>query len=332
MIIVSEKNKQSVIDKYGEEVYREIESITNVISTVHQNKASRTMLFEALAHDNLRNIQHNYMFFPSMDYHNHNFYEFTHVLEGAVIEIMADKSYIIEKGETIILSPSVTHCFHVLADTKHASFFIKSDWFCEMGNLFGINDPGNYISNLCSHNIFTVFSNITGNEYDKTLSHMFDIQRTVYRSTGLFDNLYFENLFISCLIMLTKQNRREYLYSSDTSGKGDIAQRIVSYIVNNCSSVTLEEVANHFSFSRTHIHRILKQSTGETFTKLVANERVRQAKLLLLNTRMPISKIAHELGFKNRDSFSKEFKKRRLITPAQYRRYNPHVGKLRNNI
>ncbi len=331
MITVSKNNRQEVIDKYGVEVYREIERITNVISSLHQNKASRTMLFEICAHDNLRKIQHNYMFFPNADYHNHNFYEFTHVLEGAIVEVMADNSYIIEKGETVILSPSVTHSFFVLPDTNHASFFIKSDWFCEMGNIFKNGDPNNYISNLSSNSIFTVFSSKDNEMYENTLSKMLDIHRTVYRSTGLFDNLYFENLFSSCLIMLAKQERHEHLYTSEESGKSDVAQRIISYINNNCSTVTLKELSSHFGFSRTHIHRLLKEATGVSFSYLVASERVRLAKIMLLNTRMPISKIATELGFKNRDSFSKAFKKIRQITPAQYRKFNPHVGKLRTS-
>lgn len=329
MITVSENNRQEVIDKYGEEVYGEIERITHIINTEYKNKASRTMLFESWAHDNLRKIQHNYMGTSNTDYHNHNFYEFTHVLEGAVIEVMSDCSYIIEKGDTIIMSPSVTHCFYVLPDSKHASFFISNDWFCEMGNLFKTDDPDNYISSLCSNSIFTVFQNINNDEYNKTLSHILDIHRSVYRSTGLFDNLYFENQFTSCLIMLAKQERHEHLYTSEESENSDIAQRIVRYITGNCSTVTLKELSSRFGFSRTHIHRLLKETTGAPFTYLVATERVRQAKLMLLNTRMPISRIAQELGFKNRDSFSKAFKKIRHITPAQYRKFNPHVGKLR---
>ena len=332
MIAVSEKNKQTIIDKYGQEIYNEIQRITEVINTEYKNKALRTMLFENMAHDNLRKIQHNYMVISNTDYHNHNFYEFTHVLDGAIIEVMADNSYIIEKGETIILSPSVTHSFYVLTGTKHASFFIKIDWFCQMGNKLKINDPYNYISNLCTNNIFTVFSGNINDDYQKKLSQMLDIQRTVYRSTGLFDNLYFENLFSSCLIMLAKQERREHLYTSEESDKSDVAQRIVRYINSNCSTVTLEELSERFGFSRTHIHRLLKETTGAPFTYLVATERVRRAKIMLLNTRMPISRIAQELGFKNRDSFSKAFKKHRHITPAEYRKFNPHVGKLRNNI
>lgn len=331
MIAVSEKNKQTVTNKYGNEVYDEIQRITHVINTEYKNKASRTMLFENLAHDNLRKIQHNYMVISDTDYHNHNFYEFTHVLEGAVVEVMSDCSYIMEKGDTIIMSPSVTHCFYVLPDTKLASFYIKNDWFYELGRVLSTNDPNNYISNLCSESIFTVFSCLDNEKYEKTLSKMLDIQRTVYRSTGLFDNLYFENLFSSCLIMLAKQERREHLYTSEESDKSDVAQRIVRYINSNCSTVTLEELSERFGFSRTHIHRLLKETTGASFTYLVATERVRRAKIMLLNTRMPISRIAQELGFKNRDSFSKAFKKHRHITPAQYRKFNPHVGKFRNN-
>lgn len=54
--------------------------------------------------------------------------------------------------------------------------------------------------------------------------------------------------------------------------------------------------------------------------------RMEHAKILLLETRQPISDIAHACGYRNQGSFSEKFKQLNHISPVKYRKistYNP---------
>lgn len=95
---------------------------------------------------------------------------------------------------------------------------------------------------------------------------------------------------------------------------------ILQYIEEHYLTTSLKEVASIFHFHPNYLSRLLKENIGKTFSEMVQELRLRQAKLLLENTQMKINRIADETGYTNFNHFYKKFKEYYKCTPADYRK------------
>lgn len=89
-------------------------------------------------------------------------------------------------------------------------------------------------------------------------------------------------------------------------------------------AVTLAELAGLCGVSNSHFRRLFKASTGMTITRYVEDIRLRRARLLLSETRLPLKQIAYRLGFSGPSAFSVAFKRAAGISPLAYRQLALH--------
>ena len=96
--------------------------------------------------------------------------------------------------------------------------------------------------------------------------------------------------------------------------------RIMNYIRNNYDKpFDLNTLSDKVGLSYSHVRRIFTNETGEGILNYVYKMKVEFAKKLLLETVTPVNEIALKLGFYNRQSFYRFFKKFEGITPNKYR-------------
>lgn len=79
-------------------------------------------------------------------------------------------------------------------------------------------------------------------------------------------------------------------------------------------------MADIFHYSKGYISSQLKKATGRTFQKLVTEEKIHIAELLLADTTDSIKKIGEQAGFQSLVSFSRRFHQMTGMSPTQYRR------------
>jgi len=96
--------------------------------------------------------------------------------------------------------------------------------------------------------------------------------------------------------------------------------RILSYINDNYRTVTLEEVASHFSYSVPHCSKLIREETGVGFVNFVRRIRMNHAAALLLNTRTSVADVAYMVGYENPESFIRVFQKVYAMSPTAYRK------------
>ena len=65
---------------------------------------------------------------------------------------------------------------------------------------------------------------------------------------------------------------------------------------------------------------MLKQDKGITFTEMIAQEKLVQAKYMLLTTEYSIAEISEKLQYTNVQNFIRFFKKHVEVTPAAFRK------------
>ncbi len=93
----------------------------------------------------------------------------------------------------------------------------------------------------------------------------------------------------------------------------------IKYIKENLHlSLTINECANLAHLSPSYYANLFKKSTGMTFRNYVTQERIEQAKRLLL-TDMQVQEIAFKVGFEDRPYFTELFKKQVGMTPSEFK-------------
>ena len=80
--------------------------------------------------------------------------------------------------------------------------------------------------------------------------------------------------------------------------------------------------AEELNLSPNYLGDLLKQESGKSPIEHIHYHLIEKAKNLLLNSPDSISEIAYDLGFEQPPSFSKLFKKKTGISPAEYRNLN----------
>lgn len=72
--------------------------------------------------------------------------------------------------------------------------------------------------------------------------------------------------------------------------------------------------------SSSHFSRVFKQQTGFSPYDYVLLSRLNRAKYLLLETDMPISAIAYDIGFNSESNFIYFFTENEGISPGKFRK------------
>ncbi len=85
-------------------------------------------------------------------------------------------------------------------------------------------------------------------------------------------------------------------------------------------NVSVKDLAEELFIGERQLYRIVKQYYGEPIHSLVIKKRLLMAARLLLSTTLSVEEIALEVGFQNKVSFHREFKKHYGSTPLQYRK------------
>jgi AraC-like DNA-binding protein len=84
-------------------------------------------------------------------------------------------------------------------------------------------------------------------------------------------------------------------------------------------SIKIEVIAKHLNVTPEHFIRVFKQNTRQTPLQYVNEAKMERAKVLLKKTSLSIGEIAYQVGYKNRDHFSRLFHKLVKRSPSDYR-------------
>jgi YesN/AraC family two-component response regulator len=80
--------------------------------------------------------------------------------------------------------------------------------------------------------------------------------------------------------------------------------------------------ADKLNLSANYLSDLLKKETGKNAQEHIHYYLIEEAKNLLLSTHVTVSEIAYDLGFEYPQYFSKMFKKKTGMTPAEFRNLN----------
>lgn len=99
-----------------------------------------------------------------------------------------------------------------------------------------------------------------------------------------------------------------------------LSERLLVYLNEHFrESLRIESVAKRLGLSPSSLMHKVKEETGSTFSRLLNEARIREAKRLLAFTSLPIGEIASRCGFKDQSYFTKVFYGVVNIKPREFR-------------
>ena len=100
----------------------------------------------------------------------------------------------------------------------------------------------------------------------------------------------------------------------------DYVQYAAKFIRSNYQHLKISEVAEYIGINRSYLTEIFTERMYMSPQEYLIHVRISKSKELLLQTDLPIYRIASEVGYEDQLSFSKIFRKRVGSSPMEFRR------------
>lgn len=255
-------------------------------------------------------------------FHNHDFFELIFVFQGHCTTTIEGKAGMLTEGDICIYNLEAVHQLGIEdEDSVIFNIIMKKEWF--HSTLLPLLDSTNPISAFFTKAPYhiespaghLVFSYEEGSE---ARAFVLTIIAEFYRKKEMYQNMMYVNL-AGLFIALARQYEKRIANRSIGEDRVDIV-RVISYISVNYREITLEDLADHFNYTKRTMIRLIKKYTYRTFSNLVMEFRMNRACALLKEDRLTIEEIASEAGYGDRGYFDKVFKQYHRITPARYRK------------
>lgn len=117
------------------------------------------------------------------------------------------------------------------------------------------------------------------------------------------------------LTKLKKSIMSNVHYSDDI-----VVKKMLEYIRKHYhEDVSLEELADYMGFTSSYVCAIFKKRVGKSYLECIHQNRLEEAKILLLESDYTIEHIAEAVGYKSGTQFGRVFRKYEGVSPSMYR-------------
>lgn len=92
--------------------------------------------------------------------------------------------------------------------------------------------------------------------------------------------------------------------------------------------ISLQALADHLHLSHSRVSHVVRETCGQSFSKLMTDARIRSSLELLVHTQLSVNEVAFKCGFRDPSYFFKCFKTAVGMTPRAYREHNRRLGRV----
>lgn len=234
-----------------------------------------------------------------------------YVVSGSGVIICDDRIYTVKKGDTFLLKEGSNQIYYSNPDNdfERIWFNFKGELSSELMRIYGIYDTVIF-ENTDSSGILT--------EAVEKLKYINDANEYKNESSLLFHKI--------CQFLSQHNKKNESKITSSNSS--DQVEKIRLYIdMRIMENISLEEISEHFSFSKEHIIRLFKKNYSITPHKYIIQSKIRIAMIMLNTNRYSIEEISEKLSFSDPHHFSSQFCKNVGCRPSVYRNRMMNIAK-----
>ncbi len=255
--------------------------------------------------------------------HAHEYYEIVYVINGKCTNYFPDQSLEMKSGDILIILPGQEHALSAFdSDTKVINIVVRSSTFATsfLSVLQGDDILSTFFlfSQQSAHAFpFILFS--TGN--DERLKSLIQSAFEEHSNDLPYKKRILNATLTLFFVELLRRHEDSIKYPFKFDGRKTLeSMNLLQYLYDNHKNITLNELADHFSYSPRNISRLIKKYTGQTFTELVSNIKLREATSLLTGSVLSIEKIAELTGYASTSQFYRSFRTKHGVSPSSYRK------------
>ncbi|CAM3595817.1 AraC family transcriptional regulator [Erysipelothrix urinaevulpis] len=243
---------------------------------------------------------------------SHSYWELTYVDTGELISTVDGIEHTLSSQNIMIYFPQQFHQQKIKTGKACSYLTIMFDLKVSSENVFDLKNKVLECTDDIRHLIQQYIKQATLMEshnqpYSRSLmiAHLQEI--IVY----LLQN----NAGVSDELFLTSANPVQTNFENET------IDEINSFILRNMDkNLTVTDLCEHFSFSRSSLQLLFKKHLGLPPKEYINDLKMKEAQRLVSSNKYTLTEVAHRLGFSSIHYFSRKFKSHFGITPSEYSR------------
>jgi AraC family transcriptional regulator, L-rhamnose operon transcriptional activator RhaR len=251
--------------------------------------------------------------------HTHDAVELCYVTEGSGFHYINDTVQPVGRGDLFLIPVGTSHVFRPSSPKQVRDLHVINCVFrmeavqpCQ-----SYLTPGSPLEQVLFHSDALGQPWLHGHDKEFSFYDLFQSILTEYRQASHGYPFVVQALFHQILALLNRYTQTE----CTALGANPAIENALRYIKRTYhQDITLRDVADHSHISSSHLHKLLKQVTGSTFTYYLQNLRVKKSCELLTTSSMTVQSIAEAVGYRDMKFFHRLFRERMGTTPNEYRK------------
>lgn len=246
--------------------------------------------------------------------HHHDFYELYCFVGGEVNYVVEGRSYSLEPGDILLISPSELHKMSATTFLKYERYVL---WISEsfLKRLSSSSSDLLLPFNRAAKSGENLFR-LPKAEKERALTLLKECYSLSTRNGGYGNDILADGKIAELLIMLETENS---VGEKSKSGDDDVKNKLLLYINEHLTDpeLSVERIANSVFLSKSRIMHVFKDSVDCPVHKYIIKKRLVLAKEYLAKNEQVID-VYEKCGFSDYNSFFRSFKKEYGITPKEY--------------
>lgn len=254
--------------------------------------------------------------------HSHDFLEIVCIMQGTCTNWIAGQQIAMQEGDICIIAPDTQHAVGVFSDDCIVfNILLRTSTFEQA--FFGVLSENDILSDFFMRTLYHSKSHpflLFRAGYDQELFNYIGFACHEFRHNRQYKNRMLVSVINAFFIVLLRNHSADVILpESKPQGGDENLIFLLKYMQEHYTDITLADLALFFHYSERQLQRIIKNSTGMSFSENIRKLKMHRALRLLENPELSSERIAEILGYADAGSFRAVFKKYYGYTPNEYR-------------
>lgn len=290
----------------------------NFFPTILSNTLEEELFFQG----DMDTEMYQHLRYLPCNWHSHNFLEVIYVVAGSCTNYIVEQTLKMNPGDICIIAPQTRHAISAFSDDCVIFNIILRTSTFETA-FFGTLSENDVLSDFFMRTLYHSKAHPylffrTGK--DNALYNFIGYAYEEFSSNRQYKNRMLNSIINAFFIILLRNHGANVVIPSTSTAEND--QNLVfilKYMQEHFTTITLKDLAAFFNYSERQIQRIIKSSTGMSFSENIQKLKMHRAARLLANPDISITAVADELGYSDAGNFRHVFKKYYGMTPMEFR-------------